>query len=96
MTTIQNHSKKADQGIYLDRLHATFALDNPVSSVKQISEARARVLYRSFGVKTIRDLLSLYPHRYIDMSQVVSVQQAEIGKQYTIFGTIYEMKQKRP
>lgn len=96
MTTIQNHSMKADQGIYLDRLHATFALDNPVSSVKQISEARARVLYRSFGVKTIRDLLSLYPHRYIDMSQVVSVQQAEIGKQYTIFGTIYEMKQKRP
>ena len=30
------------------------------------------------------------------MSCVVPIQQAEIGKSYTIFGTLYEIKQKRP
>ena len=87
---------KADQGIYLDRLHATLALDEPVISVKQVSDTRARILYQSFGVRTIRDLLTLYPRRYIDMSAISSIQQAEIGKQYTIAGTVYEIKQKRP
>ena len=87
---------KADQGIYLDRLHATLALDEPVTSVKQVSDTRARILYQSFGVRTIRDLLTLYPRRYIDMSAISSIQQAEIGKQYTIAGTVYEIKQKRP
>ena len=87
---------KADQGIYLDRLRATLALDEPVTSVKQVSDTRARILYQSFGVRTIRDLLTLYPRRYIDMSAISSIQQAEIGKQYTIAGTVYEIKQKRP
>ncbi|MED9873581.1 MAG: hypothetical protein U0K14_06710, partial [Eggerthellaceae bacterium] len=87
---------KADQGVYLDRLHATLALENPVTSVKQVSDTRARILYQSFGVKTLRDLLGLYPHRYIDMSALSSIQQAEIGKQYTIAATVYDIKQKRP
>lgn len=82
--------------MYLDRLHATLALENPVTSVKQVSDTRARILYQSFGVKTLRDLLGLYPHRYIDMSALASIQQAEIGKQYTIAATVYDIKQKRP
>lgn len=96
MTTRKDHNSKADQGRYLDRLHATLSLDEPVTCVKQVSNARAGILYRSFNVRSVRDLLELYPRRYIDMSQVESVQRAEIGKQYTIFGTVYEMKMKRP
>lgn len=96
MNSKSHEYSKAEQGTNLDRLHASLLLDASVGVVKQISDTRARILYRSFGIKTIRDLLQLYPRRYIDMSCVVSIQQAEIGKSYTIFGTLYEIKQKRP
>ena len=96
MNSKSHEYSKAEQGTNLDRLHASLLLDASVGVVKQINDTRARILYRSFGIKTIRDLLQLYPRRYIDMSCVVSIQQAEIGKSYTIFGTLYEIKQKRP
>lgn len=96
MNSKSHEYSKAEQGTNLDRLHASLLLDASVGVVKQISDTRARILYRSFGIKTVRDLLQLYPRRYIDMSCVVSIQQAEIGKSYTIFGTLYEIKQKRP
>lgn len=96
MNSKSHEYSKAEQGTNLDRLHASLSLDASVGVVKQISDTRARILYRSFGIKTVRDLLQLYPRRYIDMSCVVPIQQAEIGKSYTIFGTLYEIKQKRP
>lgn len=96
MNSKSHEYSKAEQGTNLDRLHASLLLDASVGVVKQISDTRARILYRSFGIKTVRDLLQLYPRRYIDMSCVVPIQQAEIGKSYTIFGTLYEIKQKRP
>lgn len=96
MNSKSHEYSKAEQGTNLDRLHASLLLDASVGVVKQISDTRARILYRSFGIKTVRDLLQLYPRRYIDMSCVVSIQQAEIGKSYTIFGTLYEIKQKCP
>lgn len=96
MNSKSHEYSKAEQGTNLDRLHASLLLDASVGVVKQISDTRARILYRSFGIKTVRDLLQLYPRRYIDMSCVVSIQRAEIGKSYTIFGMLYEIKQKRP
>lgn len=96
MNSKSHEYSKAEQGTNLDRLHASLSLDASVGVVKQISDTRARILYRSFGIKTVRDLLQLYPRRYIDMSCVVPIQRAEIGKSYTIFGTLYEIKQKRP
>ena len=96
MSATKSHHMKADQGSYLDRLHATLALDESVTTVKQVSAQRAQVLARVFGIETVRDLLNMYPRRYLDMSQVVSVQRAELGKRYTIAGTIHEIKQKRP
>ncbi len=86
----------ADQDAYLDRLRATLAFDEPVTKVAQVSSARAQLLYRAFGVKTIRNLVNVFPRRYIDMSQVVTIGQAELGKQYTIVGEVYDIKQKRP
>ncbi len=92
----QAEFKKADRGHGLDRLHASLALDAPVSSVKQVSPARAEVLQNAMGIYTVRDLLSAYPHRYVDMSQVVSIQQSQIGQQCTLAATIYEVKKKTP
>lgn len=93
--TMKSHAMKADQGQHLDRLHATLAYEAPVTSVKQISATRARAL-KAMGIETTRDLLAAYPRRYVDMSQVVSIEQATIGNQCTLSGTIYEVKQKHP
>lgn len=90
-----NDSLKAVRGASPDRLHATLALDAPVSSVKQVSPARAQVLARAMGVATVRDLLQCYPVRYVDMSKVVTAQSAQIGTRCTLAAQVYEIKLKR-
>lgn len=90
-----NDSLKAVRGASPDRLHATLALDAPVSSVKQVSPARAQALARAMGVATVRDLLQCYPLRYVDMSKVVTAQSAQIGTRCTLAAQVYEIKLKR-
>lgn len=90
-----NDSLKAVRGASPDRLHATLALGAPVSSVKQVSPARAQVLARAMGVATVRDLLQCYPLRYVDMSKVVTAQSAQIGTRCTLAAQVYEIKLKR-
>ena len=90
-----NNSLKAVRGASPDRLHATLALDAPVSSVKQVSPARAQALARAMGVATVRDLLQCYPLRYVDMSKVVTAQSAQIGTRCTLAAQVYEIKLKR-
>ena len=87
-------AKKGDTGRG-DRLAVTLALEDAVSSVKMVSPGRARELGR-MGISTVRDLVTHYPHRYIDMSQVKTVAQAQIGDMCTIRGIIHEIKQKKP
>ncbi len=86
----------ADRGPGLDRLRASLSLDSPVTSVKLVSTARAQTLAVSMGVETVRDLLSCFPRRYIDLSQVCTVQQAPIGSQCTLAVRVYEVKRKNP
>ena len=88
-------SLKAVRGASPDRLHATLALDAPVSSVKQVSPARAQALARAMSIGTVRDLLQCYPLRYVDMSKVVTAQSAQIGTQCTLAAQVYEVKVKR-
>lgn len=95
MSTPTVKNPKAVPGKPLDRLHATLALDGPVTNVAMVSAKRAAALKR-IGIHTVRDLLSNYPLRYIDMSQLATAQSAQIGQQCTIVGTIHEMKHKSP
>lgn len=88
-------SLKAVRGASPDRLHATLALDAPVSSAKQVSPARAQALARAMSIGTVRDLLQCYPLRYVDMSKVVTAQSAQIGTQCTLAAQVYEVKVKR-
>lgn len=92
---MKSHTMKADQDYVLDRLHATLAYEEPVASVRHVSAVRAQAL-GAMGIETTRDLLAAYPRRYVDMSQVVTIQQAVLGNQCTLSGTVYEVKQKRP
>lgn len=79
----------------MDRLEATLSLDERVSSVRGVSAARAAVLSK-LGIETVRDLLTHFPRRYIDLSAVATIAAAEIGKSFTIAGTVHKVELKRP
>jgi ATP-dependent DNA helicase RecG len=85
----------ADAGEPIDRLARTMSLDESVSTIRLVSPVRERALGK-LGIRTVRDLLSHYPRRYIDMSQVRTVRDARIGDECTIRGSIHEMRLKRP
>ena len=78
-----------------DRLTATLALDKPASRVKLVSPARAQALSQ-LGVRTVRDLATHYPRRYVDLSKRETVATARIGGSCTIQGQVHEVKLKRP
>ena len=78
-----------------DRLAATLAFDAPVASVAGVSSARAAAL-SSLGIKTVRDLLTHYPRRYLDMSRLTTIADARIGENATIVATVHEAVVKRP
>lgn len=78
-----------------DRLAATLSLDEAVTKVRLVSPARAKALEK-LGIRSIRDLLTHFPRRYIDMSQIESIAQVTIGSLRTVIGTIHEIKLKTP
>lgn len=78
-----------------DRLTATLAFDAPAGRVKLVSPTRARALEK-IGITSVRDILSHYPRRYVDLSQVKTIQEAAIGDHCTIEGVVHEIKLKRP
>ncbi len=78
-----------------DRLSATLALDEPVSRVKLVSPARASAL-AGLGIHSVRDLVTHFPRRYIDLSVKTSVAAARIGQSCTVQGLVHEVKLKRP
>ena len=79
----------------VDRTKATLALDASVTAVRMVSPKRASALGK-LGIASVRDLLSNYPRRYIDMSQVKTIAGADIGESCTMRATVHEVKLKRP
>lgn len=92
------HKKNAHEGAPAgapDRLVATLALDEPVNRVRLVSPARAKALEK-LGIRTVRDLVTHFPRRYVDLSAVRTVADARIGESCTVRGTVHEIKLKRP
>ncbi len=77
------------------RLAASLAFDGKVGAVRAVSQSRAGVLAK-MGIVTVRDLLTHFPRRYVDMSDVCTIARAQIGSSCTIVGEVYEVKLKRP
>lgn len=78
-----------------DRLAATLALDEPVGRVRLVSPARAKAL-AGLGIHTLRDLLTHFPRRYIDLSAKETVVSACIGSSCTVEGVVHDIKLKQP
>ncbi|HIC94342.1 MAG TPA: DEAD/DEAH box helicase, partial [Anaerolineae bacterium] len=66
-------------------------LDSPVTALVGIGPRQAAKLAR-LGVRTIRDLLYLFPRRYNDFSSLKTINQLRYGEEVTIIGTIWETK----
>ena len=78
-----------------DRLAATLALDESVARVSGVSPARAAALAR-LGIHAVRDLVTHFPRRYVDLSHRAQVAGARIGESCTIQGQVHKVELKRP
>ncbi len=62
--------------------------------ISGIGPAIAEKLER-LGVKTIRDLLYLFPRRYDDFSNLKPINRLQYGDEVTIMGTVWDAGEKR-
>jgi ATP-dependent DNA helicase RecG len=69
-------------------------LESPVTVISGIGPAMAEKLER-LGVKTIRDLLYLFPRRYDDYSNLKPINRLQYGDEVTIMGTVWNAGEKR-
>ena len=70
-------------------------LDASVGSIRAISEQRAKKLAKLDIIK-VRDLLTHFPYRYIDLTNIATCANAQIGQQATVIGTIDSVNEKKP
>ena len=69
-------------------------LRQPVSSIKGVGPKIAQKLEK-LGVKTIYDLLYLFPRRYDDYTLMKPINRLDYGEQVTVIGTIWQTRAKR-
>jgi len=69
-------------------------LSTPIEGIPRIGPVYQKRL-KKLGIKTVRDLLFHFPHRYEDFSDIIPISQAEPGKIICIQGGIDEIKNIR-
>jgi len=69
-------------------------LDSPVTVLRGVQEATARLLKR-LGVYTVRDALLFFPFRYDDFSALKPIADLEPGTNQTVVGTIWDVEARR-
>lgn len=70
-------------------------LDDPVEKLPGAGGALYAKKFHQLGIKTIRNLLWHFPHRYEDFSDVVFIRDVELNKNLTIRGTIQKISNIR-
>jgi len=69
----------------------TIGLDSPISALQGVGSNYGSCLAR-LGVRTIRDLLYLFPRRYNDYTTMRKIAELRVGEIETIAGTIWEIQ----
>lgn len=62
-------------------------MDTPIQYVKGIGPKRATLLKR-VSVETVEDLLTYFPRRYLDRSQLTQIRNLKVGEDATVMGKI--------
>ncbi len=66
-------------------------LNLPVQSIKGIGEKRAELLEKA-GIRNIHDLLTHFPRRYIDRSQIAKIENLRLGREVTAIGQVVSFR----
>ena len=69
-------------------------LSTPVEKLPRVGPQYQKRL-KKLGIKTVRDILFHFPHRYEDFSNMVPIAKAELGQPLSIQGKILEIKNIR-
>ena len=69
-------------------------LSSPIENISRINESYVKRLQK-LGIKTAKDLLYHFPHRYEDLSNIVKIANIKIGEVATIHGEIINIKMLR-
>jgi len=73
---------------------AAVDLKSPVTAAPGVTSALARRL-EYLGVRTIEDLLYLFPRRYDDFSHLKTINQLRYGEEVTVIGVVWEAKNQQ-
>jgi len=65
-------------------------LDSPVIKLSGVGPRNAERL-KKLGVRTIRDLLHLFPRRYVDYSNIKTINRLRYGEEVTIIGNVWDV-----
>jgi ATP-dependent DNA helicase RecG len=76
-------------------VEAYIAWKRPVSEARYVDAARTDALGK-LGIETVGDLVTHYPRRYLDLSDVASLAEAPIGSEATVVGRVHAVKVKKP
>jgi len=68
--------------------------ERPVSVLESVSERRAENLVQ-FGVESVLDLLTTYPHRYIDRTRQADVSDLVVGDEAAVLATVQSARSRR-
>ncbi len=77
-----------------DKPRVGLGLDAPVTRLVGINAGYAEKLEK-LGVRTIRDLLLLYPRRYEDYSSIRPIGTLRPGEQVTVLGQIWDVQSRK-
>lgn len=69
-------------------------LKSPVTAVRGVQSALARRLAH-LGVRTVEDLLYLFPRRYDDFSHLKTIRELRYGEEVTIIGVVQEAQNQQ-
>ena len=67
------------------------AIDSPVTAIRGIAP-KVATRFAKLGVRTVHDLLYLFPRRYIDYSQRRTIADLEEGKDQTVIADIWQSR----
>lgn len=67
-------------------------IDDDVSKVRGVTNSNLPK-FQHLGLETVRDLLSHFPIRYNDFSDIRKIEDLEWGKKQTVLGTVSEISQ---
>lgn len=62
-------------------------LSDPIETIPRVGPSYQKKL-KKLGIKTIKDLIFHFPHRYEDFSNLIKISQAKIGEKVCIRGRI--------